>query len=325
VFTPHPAGTRWYHSHVPSGRNLRTGTYTGQFGMLVVESANEPGDYDLEVPILLHEWDPYFTREGPLDIEYKLFSVNGHMLGADEPIRVQTSQRVLFRIVNASATLQHRLALSGHQFQVRALDGNSLSRARTVPIIDVAPGERVDAIVEMNNPGVWILGETRDNQRNGGMGIVVEYRTAGGPPRWLSPPSFQWDYSAFGGSAPALEPDGHILLVFRQRGGSHDYTINGKSYPHTTPLVVEANRRFRLLFDNQSADAHPIHLHRHTFEITRFDQKHTSGVFKDVVVVPAWREVEVDVVAANPGPTLLHCHQQFHMDSGFKVLMHYSK
>jgi FtsP/CotA-like multicopper oxidase with cupredoxin domain len=33
--------------------------------------------------------------------------------------------------------------------------------------------------------------------------------------------------------------------------------------------------------------------------------------------------VEVDVVASNPGPTLFHCHQQFHMDQGFKAMLLY--
>ena len=42
------------------------------------------------------------------------------------------------------------------------------------------------------------------------------------------------------------------------------------------------------------------------------------------MVVPAWRQVEVDVVTANPGPTLFHCHQQFHMDFGFMAMMQYS-
>ena len=324
VFTPRPAGTRWYHSHVPSGRNLHTGTYTGQFGMLVVESPNDPGQYDLEVPVLLHEWEPYFTTEGPLDVEYKLYSMNGRMLGAGEPIRVRRSQRALFRIVNASATVQHRLALPGHAFQVLALDGNALSQRRTVPVIDVGPGERVDAMVEMDNPGVWILGEVRDDQRNGGMGIIVEYRDMQGLPRWQPPPPFTWDYSAFGEQASTIEPYGRIPLVFQQPEGSHQWTINKKAYPNTAPLIVEENRRYRLIFDNQSADPHPVHLHRHTFEVTRFDRKPTSGIFKDVVVVPAWKQVEVDLVTNNPGPTLFHCHQQFHMDSGFKLMMQYS-
>jgi FtsP/CotA-like multicopper oxidase with cupredoxin domain len=324
TFTPRPAGTRWYHSHVQSFRNLRTGTYTGQFGMLIVDPSSDPGRYDLEVPILLHEWDPAFTRDGPLDIEYRLGSINGKMLGSGEPIRVQQSQRVLFRILNASATELHRLALTGHRFQVIALDGNAVAPGQSVSAIDVAPGERVDAIVEMKNPGVWIFGEVQDRRRNQGMGIVVEYANQTGPPRWAPPPALPWDYTAFGGQAPAPEPDGRIPLVFKVAEGGHHFTINGKSYPHTAPLIVEANRRYRMIFDNQSADAHPVHLHRHTFELTRFDEKLTSGVFKDVVVVPAWKKVEVDFVANNPGLTLFHCHQQFHMDFGFMALMQYS-
>jgi FtsP/CotA-like multicopper oxidase with cupredoxin domain len=49
-----------------------------------------------------------------------------------------------------------------------------------------------------------------------------------------------------------------------------------------------------------------------------------SGVMKDVVVVPAWQQAEVIVRADHPGPTLFHCHQQFHMDMGFMAMMHYT-
>ena len=323
-FTPRPAGTRWYHSHTMPGRNLHLGTYSGQFGMLIVEPASDPGHYDQEIPILLHEWEPAFTNEGPLDIEYKFGSINGKMLGAGEPLRVERSQRVLFRILNASATAQHQLALPGHRFQVIAMDGHAVTQGTPVATIDVAPGERVDALVEMNNPGIWILGEARDRERNKGMGIVVEYANQQGKPRWEPPPLVPWDYTSFGGHETAREPDGRIPLVFKADEGGHHFTINGKSYPHTAPIVVTAGKRYRMIFDNQSADPHPVHLHRHTWEITRFDKKPTSGVFKDVVVVPAWKEVEVDFIADNPGATLFHCHQQFHMDFGFMALMQYS-
>jgi len=67
-----------------------------------------------------------------------------------------------------------------------------------------------------------------------------------------------------------------------------------------------------------------VHLHRHRFEIVRVAGQPSSGVLKDVVVVPAWQQVEVDVLAAQPGLSLFHCHQQFHMDMGFMALMHYS-
>jgi FtsP/CotA-like multicopper oxidase with cupredoxin domain len=181
----------------------------------------------------------------------------------------------------------------------------------------------VDAVVEMDHPGVWILGETRDAQRGAGMGIVVEYAGEQGRPRWIAPTPFTWDYTLFGGSGTSAEPDGRFRLVIKETE-RHRWTINGKSFPHTDPLVVSANRHYRLIFDNQSAEAHPIHLHRHRFEITRFAGRATSAVLKDTVIVPAWRDVEVDVTTSNPGPTLLHCHQQLHMDSGFMAMMQYS-
>jgi FtsP/CotA-like multicopper oxidase with cupredoxin domain len=320
TFTPRPAGTRWYHSHGHAGRNLNRTTYSGEFGLFLVEPGNDPARYDQEVALILHEWGAHFTED--MDVGFKLYSINGKMLGAGEPIRVRQSQRVFFRILNASATLTHRLALPGHEFRVVALDGNDVLSARPVPVLELGPAERVDAIVEMGRPGVWILGETRTAQRNAGMGIVVEYAGGQGPARWTEPPPFNWDYTLFGGGPSVAEPDGRIPLVIQESSG-HKWTINGKSFPHTDPLRVAANRRYRLVFDNRTAEAHPMHLHRHRFEIARFAGKPTSGVIKDTVIVPAWREVEVDVLTSNPGPTLLHCHQQLHMDSGFMAMMQY--
>ena len=325
AFTPDPAGTRWYHSHTSAGRNLKKSTYTGQFGMFVVEDGDDPGAYDLEVPILLHEWEPRFTSDGPIDVEFRAFSINGKMLGAGEPVRVRPGQRVLFRLLNASATMGHRLALPGHLLNVIALDGNPVATPRQVPYVDLGPGERVDAIAEMNRPGVWILGELKADQRAAGMGIVVEYAGAEGAPRWLPIPDVPWSYAAFGGTAAVAEPDGRHTFVFRATGDGHHWTINGKSYPKTDPIVVRANNRYRWTFDNQSADDHPVHLHRHRFEIVRFDGRPMSGVWKDVVVVPAWKQVDVDVPATQPGLTLFHCHQQFHMDMGFMAMMRYAE
>jgi len=219
MFTPRPAGTRWYHSHGKAGKNLRKTTYSGQLGLFIVEPQNDPGRYDLEVPIILHEWDPYFDQD--MDVAYKLFSINGKVLGAAEPIRVRPSQRVLFRILNASATLTHRIALAGHSFHIVALDGNAVPVAHVVPVIELGPGERVDAIVEMNNPGIWIFGEVQDRQRADGMGVVVEYAGARHIPRWTPPSTFAWDYTVFGEKSSAPEPDGRFRLIFKAAFRTH--------------------------------------------------------------------------------------------------------
>jgi FtsP/CotA-like multicopper oxidase with cupredoxin domain len=81
----------------------------------------------------------------------------------------------MFRILNASATETIELALPGHEFNVVALDGNPVPHPNKVKVLQLGSAERVDAIVEMKNPGVWILGTPMDEDRNRGMGIVVEY------------------------------------------------------------------------------------------------------------------------------------------------------
>ena len=72
-----------------------------------------------------------------------------------------------------------------------------------------------------------------------------------------------------------------------------------------------------------SDDIHPIHFHRHSFEVTSLAGKPTAGVLKDVMMLGGYQEAEVDFVADNPGMTLFHCHQQLHMDFGFMTLFDY--
>src|SRR5450631_2607607 len=62
-FTPTPAGTRWYHTHTMSMDDLHRGTYTGMFGFLIVEGANNPGRFDQEHYLALRDWEPYFSNQ----------------------------------------------------------------------------------------------------------------------------------------------------------------------------------------------------------------------------------------------------------------------
>jgi FtsP/CotA-like multicopper oxidase with cupredoxin domain len=335
-FVPRPAGTRWYHTHVAAYRNLRRGTYTGQFGFLIVEPQSDPARYDQEVLLALRGWEPFLAPmhgdpDGSLEVQYASFSVNGHALGLGDPIRVQPGRRVLFRILNASASLFHRIALPGHRFTVIALDGNPVPTPRAVAVLELGPGERIDAIVETNQPGVWIFGDLDPSVRKAGLGIVVEYAERSGEPQWQDPPHEPWDYTVFGAAErsenvreAAVE---RVPLVFRAKWAGNrwveHWTINGKEFPHTDPILVRAGRRYRLVFDNQSDDTHPVHLHRHSFELIKIAGKPTAGLMKDVVTVPAHKQVEVDLVASNPGLSLFHCHMQLHMDYGFMTLLKY--
>ena len=75
---------------------------------------------------------------------------------------------------------------------------------------------------------------------------------------------------------------------------------------------------------NRSDDAHPMHMHRHLWEVRSVNDKKTAGLIKDTVVVPYFGRAVVDFTADQPGLTLFHCHIQQHMDYGFKALFHYA-
>ncbi len=367
TFIPRPAGLRFYHTHNRAGANLSAGQYSGQVGAVYIEPRREPGNFDREVFLVLKEFDPAFSRGGDMamdflspatvvkdlqeqgesamkaslakgmphgfEVGYGSFTINGRMLGHGEPIRVKSGERVLFHILNGSATEIRSLALPGHSFQVVALDGNPVPAPATVPVVWLGTAERVSAIVKMDHPGVWIMGDLADDDRHHGMGVVVEYAGQHGKGQWAAPPHSRWNYTHFakpGATPPA--PDETFDMVFRKDNAAEEgfnrWTINGAAFPMTEGIVpatfhLTSGKRYRIRMRNASDDIHPIHLHRHTFELTSWGGKPTAGVKKDVLMLGGYQSAEVDFTADNPGLTLFHCHQQLHMDYGFMTLFDY--
>ena len=352
--TPTPFGSRWYHSHAMSMADLHKGTFTGQFGFIYVEPASDPGSYDQELFLALRDWEPFFTNQmvdmdeeddpnaphpekpavlntapNGLEVTSTTYSINDKALGAGEPIRVTQGQRVLFHFLNASAIENRRIALGGHKFQVVSLDGNPVPTPTLVETLFLGAGERVCALVEMNNPGVWILGEPTDVIRNAGLGVILEYANQHKQPQWIKPASILWDYTRFAKATPAASSSAqNIDMVFEKiptgAGKFNLFHVNGKPYPHDNEFVLHQGQRYRLTFHNRTDDAHPLHLHRHQLELVDFNGKPTSGLIKDTVVVPLYGRATVEFTANQPGLTLFHCHIQSHMDYGFKALFRYA-
>ncbi len=267
------------------------------------------------------------------EVGYASFTINGRMLGHGEPVRVKQGERVLFHVLNGSAGEIRSLALPGHSFSVVAMDGNFLPKPVRVPGLWLGTGERISAIVAMDHPGVWVMGDLADDDRHHGMGIVVEYAGHKGKPQWLTPKSFKWNYARFGNpSTTSAQPDEVFDMLFEKQNaalaGFNQWTINGVAYPLDQRMApprfhLREGKRYRIRMRNASDDIHPIHLHRHSFELTRIAGQPTSGVVKDVVMLGGYQEAEIDFVANNPGLTLFHCHQQLHMDFGFMTLFAY--
>ncbi|MFJ9368643.1 multicopper oxidase domain-containing protein [Nocardia sp. NPDC101769] len=82
-----------------------------------------------------------------------------------------------------------------------------------------------------------------------------------------------------------------------------------------------------LLLDIPEVDMgniHPIHLHRNTFEVTHIAGTPTAGLRKDMPMLGGYQEMAICVVTDQTGASLLHCHQQLHMDYGFMALLRVS-
>jgi len=366
TFTPRPSGLRFYHTHNRAGANLAAGQYSGQVGSVYIEAEHEPGNYDREVFLVLKEFEPTFSRGGDMpqnflppvtvkeleeqgesamkaslakgmphgyEVGYGSFTINGRMLGHGEPIRVKQRERVLFHILNGSATEIRSLALPGHSFRVIALDGNAVPNPMSVPVLWLGTAERISAIVEMNHPGVWILGDLDDEDRHHGMGIVVEYAGHKGKAQWIKPALFRWNYLRFAKpEAGSPTPDETFDMIFMKDNAAEEgfnrWTINGLAYPMSAKMEpasfhLKEGNRYRIRMRNASDDIHPIHLHRHSFELTKIFGKSSAGILKDVVMLGGYQEAEIDFVANDPGLTLFHCHQQLHMDFGFMTLFDY--
>ena len=365
AFIPRPSGLRFYHTHNSAGADLYAGQYSGQVGPVYIEPTHEPGRYDREVFLVLKEFEPSLSQGGDMaqdfltpatkvkeletagesamkaslakgvlhgyEVGYRYFTINGRMLGHGDPIRVKQGERVLFHILNGSATEIRSLALPRHSFKVVALDGNPVPTPTEVPVLWLGTAERISAVVEMKHPGAWVLGDLADDDRGHGMGIVVEYAGHRGKPVWAPPKPFHWNYARFAKlDGIASEPEEVIVMTFTKQNaaerGFNLWAINDKVFSTETmdaTYHLRQGKRYRVRMRNASDDIHPIHLHRHSFELTKIAGKSLAGVMKDVVMVGGYQEVEIDFVADNPGLTLFHCHQQLHMDFGFMTLFDY--
>ena len=343
-FTPKPSGFRWYHTHTMAMNDLTRAQYGGQHGFLMIEPRENPARYDREFFLDLHDWAGHLlpSDDGNMNPTYDVATINGKMMGAGEPLRVKEGETVLLHIVNSSPSEVHWIAIAGHTFRVIALDGNPVPAPATVSMLRLAPAERICATVEMNNPGVWVLGEVRKHVQVSGMAIAVEYAGHRGAPKWEQPEQLQWSYSTF--SAPVTDAAASdvtdipvvIESKFRGHGSMEAWTINGKMYPETSIAPLKQGQRYRLQFINRSTDDHPLHLHRHSFELRTLDTSlkpgkgqpargiDVRGIHKDVLLVTGGTQADVEFTADNPGNTLLHCHQQNHMDLGFMTLLRYA-
>ena len=107
----------------------------------------------------------------------------------------------------------------------------------------------------------------------------------------------------------------YVMII---NDGAHGYTLNGKSFPATEPIVAKRGQRVRVRFMNEGMMIHPMHLHGMHMTVIAKDgwPLPPAGVFRcDTLNIAPGERWDVIVNCTNPGTWAFHCHILPHAES----------
>ena len=98
----------------------------------------------------------------------------------------------------------------------------------------------------------------------------------------------------------------HVLILNDGLGG---YTLNGKGFPATEPIVAKRGQTLRVRFMNEGMMIHPMHLHgMHMTVITKDGWPLPAPYRCDTLNIAPGERWDVLVKCTNPGTWAFHCH-----------------
>jgi manganese oxidase len=106
----------------------------------------------------------------------------------------------------------------------------------------------------------------------------------------------------------------HVMIL---NDGAHGYTLNGKSFPATEPIVARRGQRLRVRFMNEGMMIHPMHLHGMHMRIVAKDGWPLEGAaFRcDTINIAPGERWDAIINCNNPGTWAFHCHILPHAES----------
>jgi FtsP/CotA-like multicopper oxidase with cupredoxin domain len=308
------AALNWYHPHphMLTGKQVALGLAGG----FIVNDAEEAalglpsGAY--EVPLVVRDTTLdtagnllYKPRSGGFEGQIPL--VNGTR---DPYLGVDTALYRL-RVLGGSNARIFRLALgNGAPFTLIGNDGGLLARAATVATIDLAPGERLDLLVDFRGAAVGSSVMLRDLLTGWDL---LEFRVA----RQVSVPT-----TTLPGTLSSITP---LTNPVTTRTFSFDgmSKINGLEYAlNRIDFKVPLGQVERWRFVTSGNAPHPVHVHGASFQVLsrtggRGKLFPWEGGWKDTVLLNDRETVDILIrFDAYRGLYLLHCHKLEHEDMG---------
>ncbi|MBI4042069.1 MAG: multicopper oxidase domain-containing protein, partial [Deltaproteobacteria bacterium] len=127
----------------------------------------------------------------------------------------------------------------------------------------------------------------------------------------------------------AIPPHSRIPDAMAMGDEFNFFTINGRTAPGTSPIVVNPGEEIRVRIASLNEMPHPIHLHGHTFKIVAEGAERHNLLAQpsaNTVVVTAGQTAEIEFTAAEytgdkskPDVWMLHCHLPHHVTNNMHV------
>lgn len=261
-------------------------------------------------------------------VAYPHYLVNGHLPADPSVFRCRPGDRVRLRIINAGSETAFRVALGGHKMTVTHTDGYPVKHKETDALL-IGMAERYDVLITAKN-GLFPLVALPEGKKGRALAVLrTDKGTRNLPTGDVRPDELE------GNTVPARRllpqesvalsdrhPDREVRIRITGTMAKFDWGFDHKPYSVQERHPVRAGERVRLTLINATDMWHPMHLHGHTFAVTGLD---SVGARKDTALVLPHRKLVLDFDADNPGLWMLHCHNQYHSESGMMTVLGYKR
>jgi spore coat protein A len=246
--------------------------------------------------------------------------------GAIQPYLQVGRRKVRFRILNGSNARIYKLALSTGDALIQVgSDGGLLSYPAVRPTITVAPGERIDVVIDFAKypVGTEVVLKNQNSFSAPFLPDVIRFDVVREEADESSIPPNLRPIARLTESSASVTRTFDLSQTF-QNGRTNIWTINGKLYD---PAVVDANPQLNSTeiwtYRNYSDQAHPIHNHDIEWQILDIDgvppARGDDGM-KDTFLVPAGGTVRViGTFTDHLGGYVSHCHILEHEDHAMMI------
>ncbi len=353
----HPTGLFWYHPHGHMYTDMQLSQ--GQAGAIIMrggldEIAGIKGLRDRLMVIQNVQVKNGAIASGQYQVpKYRLITINGQV---QPVVDIKPGETQRWRILNATTErFMKVLPMGGATYWQLSMDGNTLSTPRRIGRIWLAPGQRMEVLVQAGaKTGSFPLIQSHFKARPTPYGLqprvqIATLRVAGEaqtpeaipttllPQRDLRGKSVKIAAKRvirFTQSPPRFFIDGALFYDHRTPNATHDHggtssmpAMGGSGGSGNTvgpTFLARVGTVQEWTIANDSPEWHNFHMHVNNYQVVRRNGQALTGQpeWEDSIAIPPGRTVVVRIPFDDfVGTTVFHCHVLVHEDHGMMAVV----